>query len=105
MGERDCGRRIKARAYDRTGARDKVSSMCGHESHCDSKIEAARHRKVDLDCYSCHQSAERLRVLELPHRQGDPEEYMPRRAAPGSSLSEAPARVDMTSFIARSLAR
>lgn len=83
----------------------KVSSMCGHESHCDSKIEAARHRKVDLDCYSCHQSAERLRALELPHRQGDPEEYMPRRAAPGSSLSEAPARVDMTSFIARSLAR
>ena len=82
----------------------KVRSMCGHESHCDGKIEAARHREVGPDCYSCHQSAERLWALKLPHRQGEPEEHMPRRTAPGSSLSEAPARFDMTSFIACSLA-
>jgi hypothetical protein len=33
-------------------------------------VEAARHRKVGLDCHSCRQSAERLRVLKLPRRQG-----------------------------------
>jgi|ERR1700722_6871117 hypothetical protein len=59
-----------AKAYDRNGGRDKVSSMCRHELHCDSKIEAARHRKVGLNCYSCHQSAERLQALKLPRRQG-----------------------------------
>jgi hypothetical protein len=76
----------EAKAYDRSGGRDKISSMCRHESHCDSKIEAARHRKVGVDCYSCHQSAERLRVLKLPLSTRDLEEHMPRRAAPGSSL-------------------
>jgi hypothetical protein len=64
----DKGKKLMAELEGET----KVSSMCRYESHCDSKIEAARHRKVGLDCYSCHQSAERLRVLELPHRQGIP---------------------------------
>lgn len=55
--ERDCFPSIgaedgtKTKAYDGTGRSDKISSMCGHESHCDSKIEAARRRKVGVDCY------------------------------------------------------
>ena len=66
-----CGRRTKAKAYEGTGGSDKIISMCGHELHRDSKIEAARRRKVGLDCYSCHQSAQRLRGAgKLSRRQG-----------------------------------
>jgi hypothetical protein len=80
--------------------------MRGHGSHCDSKIEAARHCKVDLDCYSCHQSARRLGALKaasLTREFGGA--YAKARCSGGRSpFSEALVRIGMTSFMG-SLAR
>jgi len=78
--------RPKAKAYDRTVGSDEISSMCGHESHCDCKVGAARQHKVGLDCYSYHQSAERLGALKLPLRQGIWTSTCQGALLPGSSL-------------------